>query len=236
MSDGVPIADSFPLLGLVSPSLRPLIERRLRVARIPKGRTVMGAGARSTDVYLIAEGDAQVVLYSPSGREVSVRNLSSGDLFGELAALDGAPRSAEVIASTDLKVVVMSRKDFLTCIQSSPEAALWLAVRLGAEVRRLTERTFELSAMNVQARLRCELLRMARQVGGDGPAFRIDPAPTHAELASRIGANREAVTREMRALVQQKVLAQHRRALQILDLEGLRPQTAQLPPDAADAI
>lgn len=207
------------LLPLIAPALRRQMEARMRTIRALKGRTIFSAGAHATDVLLVVEGQVQVLLYSINGREVSVRDLGPGSILGELAALDGRPRSASVVAATDVLLRVMSREDFLTCIEASPAAALWLARRLTHEVRRLTERVFELSALNVQARLHCELLRLAR---GDGSiASRIPRAPTHAELANRIGTHREAVTREMRSLAQLNIIRNHRRSLEFLDIPEL---------------
>jgi CRP-like cAMP-binding protein len=191
----------------------------MREMRVRKGRTIVSVGARQDHVFFLEEGEARVLLYSHSGREVSVRNLNPGDIVGELAALDGLPRSASVVALTDVRVRIMSRADFLTVMESNPAAGLWLARRLAAEVRRLTERVFELSALNVQARLHCELLRLAR--AGDRDGLLIDPAPTHAELANRIGTHREAVTREMRALSRLNIIRSRRRSLEFVDLDAL---------------
>ena len=214
MEDG---HDNF--LDLAPPPLRRVIEARARTLRAMKGRTIVGVGARTTDVFLILEGEVQFLLYSSNGREVSIRTLGKGDSFGELAALDGLPRSASAVAASDVRLRVVGRDDFLACMESSPAGALWMARRLAGDVRRLTERVFELSALNVQARLHCELLRLARKPGTG--ATRVSPAPTHAELANRIGTHREAVTREMRALAQMNIIRNYRRSLEFLDLAGL---------------
>jgi len=207
------------LLFLIDPTLRSQVEARMRTVRAPRGRTIFSVGAHATDVMFVVEGEVQVLLYSNNGREVSVRDLGPGSILGELAALDGKPRSASVVAASDVRLRMMTREDFMACVESSPVAALWLARRLALEVRRLTERVFELSALNVQARLHCELLRMAR---GDGAvATRIPRAPTHAELANRIGTHREAVTREMRSLAQMNIIRNHRRSLEFLDIPEL---------------
>ena len=197
----------------------PAALRKARTVRAAKGRTLYGVSARATDVFFIMEGEIQVVLFSSSGRQVSINNLGAGDSFGELAALDGLPRSASVVAVTDVRLRAIGRDDFLAILRSAPEAALWIARNLCGDVRRLSERVFELSALNVQARLHCELLRMARSTGSG--RLRVEPAPTHAELAARIGSNREAVTREMRALTELKIVRNSRRSLEFVDLEAL---------------
>lgn len=207
-----------PPFRFLPPSLRRRIAGRLSERRMAAGRTLLAIGARTRDVSCIVEGRARIVLYSRDGREVSVRELGPGDVFGELAALDGGQRSASVVALTPVTVSVMARADFLNCLDASPAASLWLARRLGAEVRRLTERVFELSALSMQAKLHCELLRLARLAG---PAATLSPAPTHEELANRIGSNREAVTRELRRLVRLGIIATRRRQLAFRDLERL---------------
>jgi CRP-like cAMP-binding protein len=91
--------------------------------------------------------------------------------------------------------------------------------RLTTQVRSLTNRVFEMSALHVQARLHCELLRLAR-TRGDADGL-VDPAPTHEELANRIGTHREAVTREFGLLSDQKILESGRRRLRFLDIGRL---------------
>src|SRR6185295_14907214 len=103
--------------------------------------------SRSTEILFLLEGRAEVLLYSPNGREVSVNTIGPGDIFGEIAILDGEPRSASVVASSDLVVVAMRAVDFMTCLGSSPAAGIWLARRLASGMRRLTEQVFELSAL-----------------------------------------------------------------------------------------
>lgn len=192
-----------------------------RVHRFTRGRTIIGEGQPGADVLLILEGRTEVKLFSAQGREVAVRRLAEGDLFGELAALDRKPRSATVVAATDVRVLRLRGEDFLECLATTPGATLWLTKRLGAEVRRLTERVFELSALNVQSRIHCELLRMARAQPMARGRCVISPAPTHAELATRVGTHREAVTRELRDLSDRALLRSGRRSLEFLDIAGL---------------
>ncbi len=221
------------LIGLLPGALRAVFSSRVRVMNAQRGRTIISVGSRNTDVYFLSEGTVEALLYSANGREVSVRILHPGDIVGELAALDGLPRATSVIAQTDARLVVMSQQDFMACLEASPEAALWLSRRLASEVRRLTERVFELSALNVQARLHCELLRLAR--AGRRDRMVIDPAPTHAELANRIGTHREAVTRELRELASQGILRAGRRTIEFLDLTGLERAVGRAVGEFAEA-
>jgi CRP/FNR family transcriptional regulator, cyclic AMP receptor protein len=221
MSGGSYRSTELQLLKHVPDALRTGIMHRLRVIKAPKGRTLLEKGSRSTDVFFLLEGRAKVLLYSSSGREVCVHNIGPGDTFGDIAVLDGEPRSASIIASSELRVAVMRAKDFMICVESSPAAGLWLARNLASCVRRLTEQVFELSALNVQARIHCELLRLAQNGERRNGSIEVRPAPTHAEFASRIGTHREAVTREMRVLSDDGIIRYGRRSLIIVDLARL---------------
>lgn len=211
------------LLDELDPATRAAVVKRLRVIRAPKGRTILGTGAGSADVYFVEDGRIRISLYATDGKEVSVRDLDAGDLFGELSAIDGLPRSANAVALTDVRLLAMSRGDFAVCL-ATPAADRWLKARLVTEVRRLTEKLFELSALNIQSRLHCELLRLARHADSAGI---VSASPTHAELARRIGANREAVTREIGVLTNMGLLRQSGRTLTFLDIDRLEREVAR---------
>jgi CRP-like cAMP-binding protein len=209
------------ILKFAPDALRREITQRLRVIRAAKGRTLVEKGSRSTDVFFLLEGTAKVILYSANGREVNVHNIGPGQMFGEISVLDGEPRSASIVASSELVMVAMRANDFMACIESSPAAGIWLARALALGVRRLTEQVFELCALNVQARIHCELLRLAQRGERRNGSIEVRPAPTHAELATRIGTHREAVTRELRALAEGGIIRHGRRSLIIVDLARL---------------
>jgi CRP/FNR family cyclic AMP-dependent transcriptional regulator len=179
------------------------------------GRTILSLGARSTNVYIVLEGRVQVSLFSLGGREVILRDLGEGAIFGEIAAIDDRPRSASVMALSDCSLASINGDTFRAAVTELPAGAMWLARRLTAQVRDLTEKVFELNALQVRSRLHCELLRMC---DGDG---RLEPGTTHAKLASRVGTHREAVTREMGVLVDHRIVEQDRRLIKIVDLPAL---------------
>lgn len=210
----------------LGPELRRLVQSQMRIIRAKKGQALLGHRAATTDVYFVIEGAFNVIIYSANGREVSMRTLNAGDTFGELAAIDGLPRSASVVAEGEARVAALRREDFLHCLETSPGAAMWLLRLLAAKVRDMNERLFEISALNVPARLHCELLRLAKTNRRDDGII-LDPAPTHAELANRIGTHREAVTREIRELTQVKIIRAGRRTLEFLDVPRLEHLVGQ---------
>lgn len=214
-----------PSLSTIPGNLPPRLGEYLRacghIARFKRGYTVISGGGSSCDVYVVLEGMVQVVLFSANGRDVILRTIGPGGLFGEYAAIDGGSRSATVVTLGDCVLVRISGKDFRDGVEHVPGAALWMAQHLVGQIRTLTSKLFELSSLAVRNRLHCELLRLAGTRTTSGASIMIEPAPTHQELASRIGTHREAVTREMRYLADHGVLEQQRRRLVILDVHAL---------------
>ena len=191
------------------------------VLRARKGQILIAAGLDASDVYLVLEGRVQVSVVSPQGRETIIRDIEENQIFGELAALDGAMRSANVIAAEDSKLAVMSGTAFTRLIGQQPETSIWLARHLALQIRTLTERIYELSTMAVGSRLHCELLRLCLRRGVENDVSLIENAPTHADLAAKIGTNRESVTRELRLLSQEGIIAQKGRHILVSSVDRL---------------
>jgi CRP-like cAMP-binding protein len=192
-----------------------------RLMRARRGQVLLAHGARSDEVQLVQSGRVRVELLALGGREVTIRDLGPGQLFGELAAIDSGPRSTSIVALEDTMVLLVPAVAFRDAVAETPESATWFAGHLVALVRNLTDRLFELSALNVQGRIHCQLLRMAAAAGVAGNRAVVDPMPTHEELASLIGTHREAVTRELSWLAQAGMVQQQRRRLDILDVMEL---------------
>jgi CRP/FNR family transcriptional regulator, cyclic AMP receptor protein len=202
------------------------IQARARTVRVGKGQTLLAHGETSNQVFIVMSGRVQVVIHSMIGREVSFRELAEGELFGEIAAIDGGGRSVSIVALSDVRLMAIARSDFIQALRASPDSSEWMMRRLTARIRNLTDKVFELAALNVQERLHRELLRLGRDALATG-AQELCPAPTHQELANRIGTHREAVTREIKALSDRGVIGTGRRRLEFLDLPHLEELVAR---------
>ena len=173
------------------------------------------------DVHFIVAGTVRVTTYSSGGRETSFRELGAGQSFGEIAALDGRPRSADVVALAPGLLASMPPADFRALLREEWTVNDRVLLRLTDLVRGLTERVLEVSTLNVQQRVCAELLRLAHSEGKAAKEARIVPAPRHADLAHRVSSYREQVTRELSALVKSGVLAREGDALVVRDVSRL---------------
>jgi CRP/FNR family transcriptional regulator, cyclic AMP receptor protein len=202
-------------------ALRDEFLARAHIVRVKRGQLLIAAGSDAKEVYLVVAGKVQASLIAPSGRETVLRDIGENLVFGELAALDGGERTTNVVALMDSSIARLSGADFNALLYAVPEAALWMSQNLAAQVRRLTERIYELSTMAVGSRVHCELLRLCIEHGIVSDQSKIEPAPTHAEFAARIGTNREAVTREFGLLADDGIIYQAGRKLTVLSIDKL---------------
>ena len=183
----------------------------------------------SKEVFFLIAGNARVTIRSADGKAVSFRELGPGNMFGEYAAIDGRPRSANVEAVSNCLVVSMQPEAFHEVLGSEPKVTRMLLEHFVREIRELTTRVFEFSTLAVRHRIQAEILRLAQLSPRTGKVAHIVPAPTHAEMASRTSTHREAVTREINRLAKMGILEQRNRELWITDAERL----AALVQDAA---
>lgn len=187
-------------------------------------KPVFTRSSTGSDVFFLLTGRVRITTYSASGREVSFRDYQPGEHFGDLSAIDGQMRSADVVALESSQLACLGAADFMALMAREPLVARRMLQHLTGLVRQLTDRVLELSTLSVQARLHVELLRLAHAGGvlADGSA-RIEPAPPHSALASKISTNREQVAREISALTKSGLLRkQGQRTLWVTCVQDLQ--------------
>lgn len=209
------------LLKGLSPQEIEQVTRLVRVRQWPAGHCFVNFRDESQDVYFVLSGKVRVTIYSEAGREVAFRDLVAGDSFGELAAIDRKPRSANVIATVDARVGNVTANEFMDLVRRYPAVAEATLAKLAALVRALSLRVYEFSKP-VAVRICNELIRLAEANTTEGRTARIRPAPKHADVASRVNTHREAVSRLMSQLAQAGIVERGRGELVIKDINRLK--------------
>ncbi len=188
-------------------------ESRCRWKRFDTDEILVDFDDASTDVYFILSGDVRVLIRTQSGKEVILGEMRGGQYFGELAAIDGVGRSANVTALTRGEACIMPSAVFREIIFSSPIVADRLLRQLAGRVRELNARLMEQAVLDLRHRLYSELLRLSvPRTGANGERV-ITPPPYHHILAARIGCRREQITREFTTMTQEGLIDRTRGAL-----------------------
>ena len=210
------------LLAGLSPQRLDALSRQCAWRAFDAGQTLIAREQDDRDLHLIVAGAVRVTSYAASGRETAFRELQAGQSFGELSALDGRPRSADVVALAPGLLASLPPAEFRALLQQEWIVNERVLLQLAALARGLIDRVLDLSTLSVQQRLCIELLRLAQRAGGGGNEVRIVPAPRHADLAHLVSSYREQVTRELSALAKAGVLARRDGALVVRDLDRLK--------------
>ncbi len=221
--------DGIGLLSGLPPKLLRRVERQCRWREFPADATILERGSDDRDVYFIVQGAVEVVNYALSGREIALARIAAGGYFGELAAIDGQPRSASVVALEDCLVATMPPSACDQLMIDHPELARGLLLRLARIIRAGDNRIMDLSTLGAVQRVYHELLGLAvRDPAGSG-TWVIWPMPAQREIASQASTTRETVTRAIGELAAAGVITRKGKSLYIQDrarLEGLADKLA----------
>jgi CRP/FNR family transcriptional regulator, cyclic AMP receptor protein len=212
---------AMPLLAALTHEARVHLARRCAWRRVAPGETIIGRDDTSRAMVWIVEGRARVVDYTSSGREVVYAEFGPGDHVGELAALDGGPRSADVIAIAPCLVASLPSDDLHALVAREPTVAVGLLKDLTRIVRLGDLRITELSTMGAVHRICRELLRRGAP-DGDGKVGVIEPLPTQEALAGLTGTTRETVARVLAQLAHAGLVRRQGRTMHLLDIQRLQ--------------
>ena len=199
-----------------------LLDTQCSWRRTLRNQWIIDYQETSSDVFFIVSGTARVKLQAISGREVLFRELNAGAFFGELAAIAHQPRSAGIIAITDVTTARMPAPAFRAAVHAYPDVCDQLLSRLAGEIRMLSNRVNEFTTLDARYRIYAELLRLARPAAGKPKHAVISPPPAHAEIAARVSIRREAVARELKALERAGLVQRRLGAMVLTDPDRLR--------------
>lgn len=223
-----------PLFAGVLPQDLRDVARHLRRRRFRRGEVIFHQGDPGDALHVVASGSVKIVLPSAEGEEAIIATIHAGDFFGELAVLDGAPRSATAAAVEATETLSLPRETFLDEIGRSANLRDVLFRSLAGELRRLTGHVEELHFLDLAGRLASRLLSLARdadpgpQRTTDGKLeATLDWPFTQTDLAAMIGATRQSVNRLLSDLVERGLVRIDRDTLVLTDLERLERLAAR---------
>lgn len=212
-----------PLFSVLEAEERRALAERLMPRRILKSQAVFLQGDPGDEMYLLLEGRIRIGCESLSGREITLDLLKDGGFFGEMALLDGEPRSATAMAEEPCQLLVLRRSDFQSFLKGSPNASIALLAFLSRRLRVANDKIQDLALLTVRQRLAALLVDLSLKEGEPHPnGVLLGASVSHKALSGFLGTSRETVSRMCSELKEQGLVEQIGRRLLVCQVEGLR--------------
>jgi CRP/FNR family cyclic AMP-dependent transcriptional regulator len=209
---GTPASQPDDGLGPLPPDALRALAASAVARRFPKNAVLINEGEQGDSLFIVLSGRLKVYASNDAGKEIVIDFHGPGECVGEMS-LDGAPRSASVVTTEPTTCAIVSRAQFREFIRERPDFALYLIGKLIQRARRATENVKSLALSDVYGRLVRLLGSLARDVDG---RMVVSEKFTQQEIAERVGASRDMISRLMKDLVAGGYLSVEDRSIVVL--------------------
>jgi CRP/FNR family transcriptional regulator, cyclic AMP receptor protein len=184
------------LLGKLSPNEIDALISYARVERYPTGREIFAKGSPGQCLMAVLRGSVKISSLSVGGKEIVFAIFNAGDIFGEIAVLDGEERSADATAMTECELLVLNRRDFLPVLEGHADLCMILLRILCRRLRQTTEQVEDVMFLDLESRVAKVLLQLVERVGLRAlysPSVELHVSQR--ELGNMAGGSRESVNK-----------------------------------------
>jgi CRP/FNR family transcriptional regulator, cyclic AMP receptor protein len=203
-----------PIFGGLGPELLDRLSSYAIRQTVKRGTAIFMRGDPGTSLFAVCSGTVKISSPSPDGKGALFNLIIEGAIFGEIALLDGLPRTADAMAITDCELMVIERRDFIPLVHERPDLGLKLIQVLCGRLRRTTEQLEDIMFLDLLGRLAKTLLQLAKSSRPAQGGRRI--ALTQRQLSEIIGISRESTNKQLRIWQQQKWILLERGGIVIL--------------------
>lgn len=194
----------------------------LRLKRIEKGENLFRQGDEGTALYIVMQGRIKISL-SRHMEKMTLAILGQGEFLGEMALLDGQPRSADAVALEDSHLYALNREDFLSFLINNDHAVRAILNSLSMRLRKTDDLLAEMCFLSLSARLAKKLVDLVEsQIADDKNCRECSLKISQQELGDILGVSRESINKELKILRDKGILATSRNFIRVFDLESLR--------------
>jgi CRP/FNR family transcriptional regulator, cyclic AMP receptor protein len=187
--------------------------------RVQRGALIFAKGDPGSSLMALLDGSVRISVPTINGHEVVLAQVSRGEIFGELAVIDGQPRSANATAVENCELMVIERRNFLPFILSYPEVAIKLLELVSARLRQSNEQIEDVMFTGLPVRLARAILKLLKMTECDVGPLRL--VITQRELSQMIGTSREATNKQLRAWEKRGSIRLEHGGLTVMDLRAL---------------
>ena len=194
---------------------------RARVEQHPAGSTIFLRGSPGRCMMAVLRGGVRISSPSAGGREIVLNIINPGEVFGEIALLDGLERTADAVATTDCDLLVLDRRDFRPVLLRHPEFCVGLLELLCQRLRQTSLQVEDALFERLDGRVAKALFRLVCPPGTAPPAGPIPLQLSQLQLANLVGASRESINRTLRAWQREGIVELTRGSIVIRDISAM---------------
>jgi CRP-like cAMP-binding protein len=192
------------------------------VRQVRRGQTIFQKGDAGTSMMAVLTGRVRISTNSPDGREVTLNTIDAGEVFGEIALLDGGPRSADATAAIDTALLVLERKAVLPFLMANPDLMYRLMMVVCDRLRQTSTALEDIAMFDLPGRLARVVLKLADDYGQKTPdGVRIDVRISQREISNRVASSRESVNKQLGAWRAKGVLGSEGSTMILRDRKAL---------------
>lgn len=196
-TDRASLLRNHPLFCELTPPVLDRISAYIRKRSVPKGDTIFEKGDAGVGLIGVVAGSVKISVTSADGRDIVLNVIRSGEVFGEIALLDGRARTANATAMSDCELIVIERREFIPFLRSEPDVTLKLMEILCSRLRKTSEQVQDVTFLNLSTRLAKTLLRLTANAESSRSTGKV--AITQREISQIVGRSRESTNKRLRA-------------------------------------
>jgi CRP/FNR family cyclic AMP-dependent transcriptional regulator len=219
-SNKLAVLRKHPIFCDLEPEALDQLCRYAKPATLKRGATIFSKGDPGNSLFAVISGTVKMSVSSVEGRSAIFNLIGAGEIFGEIALLDGLARTADATANTNCEVLVIDRREFLPFVRSQPALAMKFIELLCARLRWTSDQVEHVILQNLPGRLASALLRLTEKQKL-APAGRTI-AVTQQEISEMVGVTRESINKQLRVWAAHKWVRLEHGAIVVLDAKPLQ--------------
>jgi len=217
--DKLAVLRNDPLFGQLGADTLTRLASYAHTKSVGAGTRIFEKGDPGTSLFAVLRGTVKISNQSAEGKDAVLNMIPAGGIFGEIALLDGQPRTADAFAASDCELMQIDRRDFVPLVTQNPEIALKLIEILCGRIRRTSEQVEDMTFLDLRGRLAKTLLWLSAQSGSASPAPKV--SITQREIGQIIGMSRESTNKQLREWEDKKWVRLERGGVVVLDPDSL---------------
>ncbi len=231
-SDKSAVLRRHPIFCDLDPGAFDQLCRYAKRSTLKRGAPIFSRGDPGNSLYAVISGTVKISISSPDGRSAILNLIGAGEIFGEVALLDGLARTADATANTNCEIFVIDRREFLPFLRNQPALAMKFIELLCTRLRWTSDQVEEVILQNLPGRLASALIRLTEKhkLAPAGRAIAI----TQQEISEMVGMTRESINKQLRAWASRNWVRLEHGAIVVLDASALQALAEAGPGNESD--